>query len=251
MTKWVWKEILRAALRIFGYLIAFGFIGFMFIPALMGASPALRIPLVGALIAAAILLVFMDGATRGEHDSGMTEKLDELAASGSYDASPEETARRYWRPKGIMAALVAVLPLLLVAIVLSLMTQPYAYVRQDLPSWLEPYLSRPEVGNALAYVEKPVASAGLVDYARIVVRFLLFPFVGILGTLSDEASYLFDRLSPLISLILPAAAAIGYQFGPRRYAKYKTMIEKAKRTPRKRLKKDRQQKAAKEKKQLV
>lgn len=92
--------------------------------------------------------------------------------------------------------------------------------------------------------------ATLTDYLRVAVRFMLFPYVGFFGVMDDAATLLFDRIAPALSLILPAAAAVGYQFGPARRKKYVKSVEQVKRTPRKRLKKDRNRQPP-EKKQLI
>lgn len=245
-------EVLRIGLRILGYMAVFGFIGFMFIPSLMGASAMIRIPIIGLLILAAAALFFMDGSYRGEQDCTMSETLDKLAQKGTYVATPQEEGKRFNRLKGLLGPLLGILPLFLIALVVAVLTKPYVYTIQDLPGWLSAYTSRPEVGGALAYMQGAQVSASVVDYLRIAVRFVLFPFVGLVGDMTDEMSLLFDRISPLIMLILPMASAIGYQFGPRRRAKSVKIIEQAKNTPRKRLKKDRKkQTGPKEKKQLV
>lgn len=246
-----WGVVLKTALRIFGYTVAFGFVGFMFTPALMGAGVWLRVPLIGALVLAGCAALFYDGSYRGEKDCILSETLDKLERKGDYKATPAEAAKRYVPMKGVLAALIAALPLLLVALYVALTATPYEYMAQDLPAWLGAYTTRPEIGDALAYLSGARPAASLTDYARVVARFMLFPYVGLVGTMTDEMSLLFDRICPLLTLILPAAAAIGYLYGPVRRRKSAKAIEEAKRTPRKRLKKDRRQRGPAEKKQLV
>lgn len=150
----------------------------------------------------------------------------------------------------LTALLGAALPLIC-AIIVAITAKPYVYSLQEYPAWLTPYTYRPEIGEAVAYMEGATPTATVWDYMRVVVRFFLFPYVGLLGTMSDSASLLFDRLSPLIMLILPGLSAIGYQFGPNRRAKEAKIIETAKNTPRKRLKKNRGKNGPQEKKQLI
>lgn len=251
MAKLSVSETLRTALRIFGYTVAFGFIGFMIVPALMGASPALRIPLVGLYIAAAGMLFFMDGSYRGERDCTMSETLDKLGAKGTYTPNAAEEGKRFNRLKGVLSALIGALPLVIIAAIVAVLAKPFSYTLQDLPAWMGTYVQRPEIGDALVYLQGEMPSATIVDYLRIAVRFMLFPFVGLVGEMTDEMSLMFDRIAPLLALILPLCAAVGYQFGPRRRAKNVKAIEEAKRIPRKRLKKDRAKTGPKEKKQLV
>lgn len=252
MKKLSMSVVLRTALRIFGYTLAFGFIGFMLIPGLIGMGPALRIPLVGFLILAAGVIFFVDGSYRGEQDCLLSDTLDKLEKKGDYKASPQENAKRFHRSKAVWAALIAAIPLFAVALYVAITSQPYAYTLQDLPSWMSSYTNRPEIGNALAYMMGEPARASATDYCRLITRFMLFPYVGLIGSMSDEVSLLFDRISPLLTLVMPAVSAIGYQFGPRRRAKSVKAIEQAKNTPKRRLKKDRKQtNGPKEKKQLV
>lgn len=245
------REVVRMALTLLGYQVAFGFIGFMVIPAMLGATDLLRIPLVGVLILAALAFIFLDGSYKGERDSVMSESLDKLAEKGTYTPSEAEEAKRYRRIKGILAALIAALPLFIVSLIVALTAQPYTYTLQGTPSWLAGYFQRPEIGNAVSYLQIDAASAGLTDILRVISRFFLFPYVGLFGSMSDEMTLLFDRISPLLALVLPAASAIGYQFGPRRRAKNAKAIDQAKRTPRRRLKKDRRKTGPKEKNQLI
>ncbi len=245
-------EIIRTGLRVLGYEAAFGFIGFMFAPTLIDASPAIRVPLLGLLIALACMLLFMDGSYRGERDVALNETLAKLSAKGAYTPSKDEEARRYRRMKGVLGALVGALPLVLLAAYVAITTQPYAYSLQDLPQWLSPYMNRPEVAGGADYLVGVTFTTTVTDYVRVAVRFFLFPYIALLGQTTDAASLLFDRLSPLIALIMPLMAAIGYQFGPMRHAKTAKAIADAKAKPRKRLKKEAKKRLEnKEKKQLI
>ncbi len=243
---------LKTALKIFGFQIAFGIFGFLFTPALIDASPAIRIPVVGILILAAGYLMFSEGAYRGEKDCLMGETLEKLSRKGNYQASPAENDKRFSRMKGILAAVFGALPVFLLAVVVAITAKPYAYTLQDLPGWMSTYLTRAEIGDPLRYMQNVQAVASVSDYFRVAVRFALFPYIGLLGNLSDQASLLFDRISPLLALTMPAACGIGYQFGPSRRAKSAKAIEEAKNKPRKRLKKTAQRrKGPEEKKQLI
>jgi len=251
MNKWQWGELLRTGLRVLGYQAAFGFFGLMFAPMMMSASTGVRIPLIGLLILGGGLLMFMDGSYRGERDCAVTETLDKLAGKGEYEPTEAELAKRFRRSKGVLGALLGALPVLLLAVYVAVTAVPYAYTLQDLPPWLSTFMPRAEIGDALRYLEDVRVTATLTDYLRIAVRFVLFPYVGILGSLSDAGSLLLDRFSPLLVLIMPAVMAIGYQFGPGRRRKAVLAIAEAKNRPRRRLKKAVKQRAAPEKKRII
>ena len=244
-------HIAKGALRLIGYQAAFAFIGLLITPMFIGYSTALRVPLVGLVIAVAIMLLFLEGSYHGEMDCAKTETLDRLLQKGGYAASAEELAARYHRLNGVFSAALSALPFVLIAVYVSITAKPYVYALQDLPPWLSSYFHRAEIGEPLLYARNLSLVSTLTDYLRFATRFLLFPYVCLLGEMSDEISLLFDRLSPLLMLILPSASAIGYQFGPSRRKKTVQMIEKAKNTPRKRLKKTAKRQEPKEKKQLI
>lgn len=244
-------EYTRIALRVFAYQVAFGFFGLMFVSMLMGAGDLLRIPLVGLIIAMAGLLLFSDGAYHGEKDMAASETLDRLEKSGEYQASVQESAKRFSRTKGALGAMLGAVPVLLIAAYVAVTAVPYAYTLQDLPGWLSPYLPRAEIGNALNYLKDVAVTATVTDYLRVAARFFLFPYVGLFGETSDAFSLWFDRLSPLLVLVMPLLSAIGYQFGPSRRAKSVKLIEEAKNKPRRRLKKEARKRIEPEKKQLI
>jgi len=246
-------EVLRTALRIFGYQVMFGFFGLLLTPSLIDLSSAARIPLISLLIGVAGVLVFMDGAGRGQHDCQVGDRLEKLGRKGEYAPSEEESAKRYNRLKGILGPCISAIPMLLIAAYVAFTARPFAYTLQDLPPWLTSYTVRPEIGAPLQYLLNTQTVAALSDYLRIAVRFVLFLYVGLFGVLSDAGSLFFDRISPLLVLIMPAVAAIGYQFGPVFHCRNVKAIEEAKRRPRKRLKKDARKKMgpAREKKQLI
>jgi len=244
-------EVIRGALRVLGYQIMFGFFGLMLTPSLLGFGDGLRIPLVSLLIISAGILMVMDGSYRGESDCAVGTTLDRLQRKGTYRASDTENARRYSPLKGVLSAVLGVLLVLLPAIYVAVTAQPFEYTLQDLPSWLESYTGRPEIGAPLAYLQGVRASAGLTEYLRVAVRFVLFLYVGLFGTMSDAQSLLFDRISPLLALVMPMLAAIGYLLGPLRHKRTVKAIEEAKRKPRKRLKKSAEKKQAPEEKRRL
>ncbi|HML47947.1 MAG TPA: hypothetical protein PKE04_14495, partial [Clostridia bacterium] len=114
------------------------------------------------------------------------------------------------------------------------------YSLQDLPNWLSGYRFLPEVGNPLLYYNREIV-VPLVDWLRIGLRFVMLPFIYLLGNIGDAASLLLDRLSPLIVCVLPLCFAVGYLTGPARHRRTQKYIADIKARPRKRLKKNRKQ----------
>jgi len=244
-------HIAKGALHIVGYQLAFAFVGLLITPMFIASSAVVRVPFVGLVILAAIALVFIAGSQRGEVDCAKTEVLNRLLQKDGYVASGAELGSRYRRSNGVFSALLSSLPFVMIAGYVSATATVAAYFLQDLPPWLSGYLHRPEIGAPLHYAQNLAAVSTLTDYLRLATRFILFPFVCLFGEMSDELSFLFDRLTPIFMAVLPSAFAFGYQFGPARRKKAVLLIEKAKNTPRKRLKKAAKRQAPREKKQLI
>lgn len=248
------NQIVRMALGVLGYEAAFGVFGFLMMPLATDAAAGVRIGVSALVIAGAWALVFFGAAVRGERDCAVSQMLDKLRAQGMQEKARSEENKRFWRMKAVWAALLGGAPLLLVAVFVAVTAQPYVYALQGTPTWMSSYLARPEIGDALAYLGDTSVSVGVQDYATVAVRFFLFAYVSLFGSMSDAASLLFDRLCPLLALLLPAVYAVGYQFGPVRRTKAVRMIEEAKRRPRKRLKKEARNRLAgkgPEKKELI
>ena len=83
------NRLLKTALSILGYEVIFGVAGLLLTSSLSAASAALRMPLVGLIIAAAWALVALGGAAQGETDYTMTETLDKLAKKNGYSVVRE------------------------------------------------------------------------------------------------------------------------------------------------------------------
>lgn len=234
------SDILMTGLRIFGYSLALGFVSLMFAPIMMSETAFLRIFFNLALLLIAAVLYFSDGAYKGERDTATREMLEKRVKEQGYVITPAEQQRLYRASKGPLAALVGALPWLIVAIAVAILATPYVYTLQDLPNWIGGYRFLPEINNPVVYYDQAVV-VPIVDWLRIALRFVLLPFIYLLGGMSDATSLLFDRLSPLVVCILPLSFAIGYLTGPSRHRKTQKYIAQVKAKPRKRLKKDRKQ----------
>ena len=238
MNKYKRRAVIRLAVRVLLFQLVFGFMGLMLVPLVLQSNSMLRLVLSGVLILLGILFVFSQGAIQGERHCALSERLNKSIAVRNYHPSEEEDAGRYdWR-KGVWGALVGGAPILILALLLAITTRPYAYTLQSYPTWLSTYSSLPELGDALSYMENIKTSLSIDDITRIAVRFMLFPFIGIVGEMSNEMSLLFDRLTPLMAMLLPVCFMLGYLQGPSHRAKESAAIEAAKKQPKKRLTKE-------------
>ena len=84
-----------------------------------------------------------------------------------------------------------------------------------LPSWMETFMRRPEIGGALAAYTQAV-SVSFTDIIRLIVRIAMMPFVSMAGADNKGLLLMLERLSPLILLLPALAYGIGYLQGPAR-----------------------------------
>lgn len=201
----------RRGLRILAYLLVFVLVYLFIGQALMFDSLILRLLLnIAALLGFAGLL-YNDGAKMGLDDVSFAEIALQRRESGK-DISSSELDRCFHPMKGFVSAAVGVLPIFLLALVFAMLTKEITYSLGGLPSWLQGFERRADVGQALAYYHEP-AHFGLVDVLRVIVRLSIFPFINIVGADSSKTLLLLERLSPLLVLIVPAAFGLGYMQG--------------------------------------
>ncbi len=210
-TRWRVGMVKQAG-KIMLYVVMLGVLSLLIAPVLMLENLFLRIALNLLVLAGIGLLVYVDGVSRGQKEVAHSIRLAKRLDSGT-PLNPEESVACYHPMRGIYAALLAAVPFIAMGIVLAVNAKPSTYALQDLPSWLTPYRERGDIGGALAYYNN-LPGPELLDYLRIVVRLAIMPFSNIVGGLSDQASLLLDRWSPLLVLLIPAAYAVGYLRGP-------------------------------------
>lgn len=236
--------VIRQAGKIIFYVLMMGILSLLIAPVLMIDITILRILANVVVFAGVWMLLYGDGGTRGQKEVAYSQTLARRESAGG-KITPEDISRCYHPKRGVLTAALGALPFLLLAVALAFLAKPVTYTLQDLPTWLKAYLRREDIGGALKYYDH-LQGPGVVDYLRIVVRLTIMPLSYIAGSFGDEASLLLDRLSPLLTLILPSAYAIGYSRG---HALNRMVIkrnEEAKRLHKKRVarKKKRERQAA-------
>jgi hypothetical protein len=114
--------------------------------------------------------------------------------------------------KGYLTALIGTLPFLILAVYLALNTSIQMTGAGTLPSWMQAYTKRSDIGNALVSYLQPEGMK-LLDYIRALVRIMVMPFVNIAGAGNKAGILLIERLSPLILLLPAASYGTGYLTG--------------------------------------
>lgn len=201
----------KRGLKVLVYLLAFMLLYLFIGQALMFDSLPLRLLLNIAALLAVAGLMYNDGAKAGMDDVAFAEIALQRQQNGR-ELSKQDLDRCFHPLKGFFTAFVGVLPLLLVAIALSVTAERLVYQLGGLPSWLQGFERRADVGQALAYYQEPT-KFGFVDVLRVIVRLSIFPFVNMVGPDSPDAMLLLERLSPLLVCLLPLAYGIGYTQG--------------------------------------
>lgn len=227
------RTIVFPSLRLFAYPLLMTLISFILSPVLMSEWMVLRIGANALLVALMIFLLGYHGAYRGEKDVQNSFHLLTLQENDK-EPSRQELAAGFHPMKGIVTGLLGVAPWFVAAVLLALLTQPYVYQLQDLPSYLQAYLGVPDIGAALSYYGEKIATTP-VDVLRVLVRLVIMPYVNMAGTLTDAVSMLMDRISPLLVCILPLSYVIGYLMGPRMYRRTLARNEAAKKAHRKKV----------------
>jgi len=199
---------------------ALGFLGLMVVVAVMTFlvcsmtsfdSGILRVLVNAAVVTLVLVILYNQGLGRGADAVARGETMYQRREKG-LSVSESEIRVCYHPLKGFMMALIGVSPLMLIALVLAVTTRQTVTGYGTLPSWLNAYMGRSEVGPALiAYTE--VEGMSFLDILRVIVRILIMPFISMIGPANRAGLLWVERLSPLILLLPPAAYGIGYWRG--------------------------------------
>ncbi len=200
------------ALRVCGYVLMTGALAMLLGGVLLLGPLWLRVVTGIAMFLAIAVLVYVGGRAQGQRDQAHGELMACRVAEGA-EPSRQELATCYHPLKGLTAAAIGALPWFVAAVMLAVLAKPYTYQLQDLPTWLDYYRTRADIGDALAYyLVKP--GWGVLDTVRVITRTALMPLANIATSLGNQAVYWLEKLSPLLVLTLPAAYAAGYLRGP-------------------------------------
>ena len=240
---------LKRALRVTGGVLISLFFYVVFGFMLTFENLLLRILVNAVLLFMGAGLLYMTGATHGEADAAFGEIMYQREAEGK-SVPQSERARSFLPAKGIVTALLGALPFVLLALVVTFTAQLQTYSLGALPEWLSTYRRQPEIGDALRYYETTVAF-GVLDVIKLIVRFVILPFIGIVGSTNASAVLLVERLSPLLALFVPAGYALGYLRGKELRARVHTSIALSRRRKKNKEKKERQRRQQKGPEQLV
>ena len=117
--------------------------------------------------------------------------------------------------KGYVNGLAGSVLFLIPALILAATAQRQLTGAGTLPSWMEGYMRRTEIGDALVQYTQ-VEGFSFADILRLIVRVSVMPFVSMAGAENKDLLLLIERLSPLLVLLPGIAFGTGYLQGPAR-----------------------------------
>lgn len=205
------ERTLKSSLAFFGTLILVFFIAFIACATATFSNLLLRIFLNAAVVILALIVFFNNGSKRGAEDVAKGEILWQKKEKG-LDISESERKLCFHPFKGYVIGVAGTLPFILLALYLAVNTSLQMTGSGTLPSWMQTYTKRGDIGNALINYTQPEGMA-FIDYIRMIVRIMMIPFVNIAGNADKNGILLVERLSPLLLLLPAAAYGSGYLTG--------------------------------------
>ena len=238
----------KDALRFFGGTVIM-MLAFLLLSSMMiWDNLTLRIITNGVVLVLAWLLFYASGVSKGAVAVNSGEILYQRQQEGKALDNADVRAS-FHTLKGFVTGIIGDLPCLACAIVLALIAQRQMYSAASLPSWLESYTRRSEIGDALAYYSVSHGMS-LESILRVIVRTMIMPLVSIVGTESSANLLTLEHLAPLAVLMPALFYGVGYTQGVNARAQVHSSIAAANKKHRKQEKKKQQQRRVQEPKQL-
>ena len=205
------ERTVKSSLMFLGTLVLIFIIAFIACATATFDSIILRLVMNSAVIILAMVIVYNNGSKRGAEDVARGEILWQKQQNGQ-DFSDSERKMCFHPMKGYIIGLIGTVLILLPAIILAAKTTVQTTDSGTLPSWMQAYVKRSDIGNALVNYTQP-SGMQFIDYLRAFVRVCILPFVNIVGSANRNGMVILERLSPIILLLPAAAYGSGYISG--------------------------------------
>ena len=217
------ENTLKSALGFFGIMLITTFVAFVVCATATFSSLVLRLLMNAAVILVLLMVYYNRGAAKGAEAVARGEILYQRREKG-LETSEAERRICYHPGKGYIIGLIGTIPFLIAAIALAFSATVQMTTAGTLPSWMQAYVNRGDIGNALVNYTQPEGMT-LTDMIRTVVRISILPYVNIVNYSNKNGMLLLERLSPLIVLIPAAAFGTGYLRGKKVRTQIHTMIK--------------------------
>ena len=212
----------RNALKFMGLMIITAFMSFLVCSMTGFQSSVLRI-IVNAAIETVILFLFFNRAAGyGEEAVARGEILFQHREKG-IEITENEKRIPFHPMKGFVTGLIGTVIFLIPAIVLAVTATRQMTGAGTLPSWMDSYTRRSEIGGALVAYTNP-EGLGFMDYIRMFVRICLMPFISMCGAENKDGLLLIEKLGPVLMLLPAISYGIGYLQGKKMRIRVHTEI---------------------------
>lgn len=233
------ENTVKSSLFFFGTLIVVFFIAFIACASASFSNLILRLAMNLAVTVLALVIFFSNGSKHGAEAVARGEILYQKKEKGR-SFSDSEKRICYHAAKGFITGFAGTIPFLILAVVLAVNTSVQMTEAGTLPSWMQAYTNRSDIGNALVSYTQP-EGMGAVDYIRALIRICIIPFVNIIGYSNKTGLCTLERLSPVILLLPAVSYGFGYMSGKNIRAKIHTAISE---NDKRRIRKEKKRKAA-------
>lgn len=215
------ENTLRDSLKFFGTLIMVFLVSFIACSAAL-SNLFLRLIINIAVIGVVLMIFYNSGAGKGAEAVSRGEIIWQKKESGrGFSASEKKVC--YHPLKGYMTGLIGTIPFLILAVILALKTTIQMTDSGTLPSWMQAYTRRSDIGNALINYTQPEGMT-FIDAIRALIRICILPFVNTIGYGNKPAMLLLERISPILLLLPAAAYGTGYLTGKKIRTRIHTAI---------------------------
>ena len=216
------ENTFRNILRFFGLMLLLVFMTFIVCTMTGFSSAVLRIAVNLAIETLILFILFNRGTVHGTEAVSRGEILYQHQVRGQ-EVTENERKLPYHPAKGFLNGILGTLLMLIPAIVLAFTAQRQMTGAGVLPGWMESYLRRDDIGNALVSYTNP-GGISVTEILRIIVRICIMPFISMIGGENKEALLIAEKLSPILLLLPACAYGIGYLQGPKARARIHTEI---------------------------
>lgn len=233
------EHTFRQSMVFFGTLIIVFLIAFIACLSATFESFVPRLLMNGAVIVLELVIIANNGLKRGIDNVKKGEILWQRKEKNQ-PFSKSEQKLCFHPMKGYMIGLIGSILLVIPAVLLALNTSVQMTEAGGLPSWMQAYTKRSDIGNALISYTQPEGMK-FVDILRAIVRISILPYVNIIGSANKSGLLVLERLSPVLLLFPAAAYGTGYISGRNARTQIHTAISK---NNRKRIRKEQKRRRA-------
>lgn len=215
------ENTVRDSLKFFGTLIMVYLVSFIACSAAV-SNLFLRLIINIAVIGVVLMIFYNSGAGKGAEAVSRGEIIWQKKESGrEFSASEKKVC--YHPLKGYLTGLIGTIPFLILAVILALKTTIQMTDSGTLPSWMQAYTRRSDIGSALINYTQPEGMT-FIDAIRALIRICILPFVNTIGYGNKSAMLLLERISPILLLLPAAAYGTGYLTGKKIRTRIHTAI---------------------------